>query len=174
MPYSSDNRPGDGRHRSANYDGLRELERRMNGRGRGSDGAGRRQAEPAGARSTAAGTNRAGTPGPRALRQLRGLRRRWPRRLLVTINVFVALCLVGAAGAYGYVRHELGNVKKVSLNTLTYSKGTFTVLIVGSDTRALTGSGNAQFGSAAETPGQRSDTIMLARIVPATRSMTFL
>jgi LCP family protein required for cell wall assembly len=87
----------------------------------------------------------------------------------------VALCLVGAASAYGYVEHELGNVHKVNLGGLTASEsGPFTVLIVGSDTRNLTGSGNAQFGSAAETPGQRSDTIMLARIVPKTRSMTLL
>jgi LCP family protein required for cell wall assembly len=94
--------------------------------------------------------------------------------MLIGVNVVVAVCLLGAAGAFGYVEHVLGNVKKVSLGSLTASSGAFTVLIVGSDSRTLTGPGNAQFGSAAETPGQRSDTIMLARIVPKTRSVTLL
>lgn len=114
------------------------------------------------ARGRGAGAGRAG-------------RRRWPRRLLVAGNVFVALCLVVVGGAYGYVNHVLGNVKRVDVNSLSAShSGPFTILIVGSDTRALTGSGNAQFGSVAQTPGQRSDTIMLARVVPATHSMTLL
>jgi LCP family protein required for cell wall assembly len=105
----------------------------------------------------------------------RGLRRRWPRRTLIAVNLFVALCLIGGASAYGYVHHELGNVHKVNLSTLTMAhSGPFTVLIVGSDTRDLTGKGNAQFGSDTTTPGQRSDTVMLARVVPATRSMTLL
>jgi LCP family protein required for cell wall assembly len=93
--------------------------------------------------------------------------------MLVGVNVFVALCLLGAAGAYGYVHHVLGNVHKVTVSAETRSDGPITVLIVGSDTRALKGN-DAQFGSAAETPGQRSDTIMLARVVPATHSMTLL
>jgi LCP family protein required for cell wall assembly len=95
--------------------------------------------------------------------------------MLVGVNVFVALCLIGGLGAYGYIRHELGHVKKVDIAALsTSTAGPFTVLIVGSDTRDLTGPGNAQFGSAAETPGQRSDTVMLARVVPKTRTMTLL
>jgi LCP family protein required for cell wall assembly len=95
--------------------------------------------------------------------------------MLISVNIFVALCLIGGLGAYGYVRHELGHVKKVDVAALSTSAGgPFTVLIVGSDTRDLTGSDNAQFGSAAETPGQRSDTIMLARVVPKTHTMTLL
>ncbi len=91
----------------------------------------------------------------------------------------VAVCIVGAASAYGYVQWRLGQIRKEKLSALTSINGgrPFTVLVVGSDSRAaLTPStpGNAQFGSASQTPGQRSDTIILVRIAPATRQAEIL
>lgn len=91
----------------------------------------------------------------------------------------VALCLIGTVSAYGYVQWRLGQIKKEKLTALTSINGgkPFTLLIVGSDSRAALAANdpaNAQFGSASETPGQRSDTIILARIAPATRQVELL
>jgi LCP family protein required for cell wall assembly len=138
----------------------------------GPDGQRARSDTYRGLRDLQVGAAAGGTPG-HPLERPRS--KRWPRRMLVLVNIFVALCLIGAGGAYGYVHHELGNVKKVNLAALSVAgAGPFTVLIVGSDTRALPGAPNASFGTAAQTPGQRSDTVMLARIVPKTRSITLL
>jgi LCP family protein required for cell wall assembly len=91
------------------------------------------------------------------------------------VNLLVALSLVSAVGAYGYVRYRLGGINKVNVGGLaSHTSGPLTLLIVGSDTRALKGPGNAGYGSASETPGQRSDTIMLARVVPASHTVTLL
>jgi LCP family protein required for cell wall assembly len=104
--------------------------------------------------------------------------RRWPRRLLVTTNVVVALSLVGAASAWGYVTWRFNQIKTESVPSLQ-KDGTggkpFTLLVVGSDSRsALKGSNNAQFGTAAQAAGQRSDTIILVRVVPNSRQLSIL
>lgn len=119
-------------------------------------------------------------PPPGARRNLVGpARRRWPRRLLVTANIVVAIGLIGALSGYGYVQWRLGQIHREKIAALTAINGgkPFTVLIVGSDSRAALAAndpGNDQFGSAAETPGQRSDTIILARIAPATKQVEIL
>lgn len=99
--------------------------------------------------------------------------------MLVGTNLFVALCLLAVAGAFGYVQYRFGQIDHQTVEGLRAGGSTpasqpFTLLVVGSDTRDLTGSGNAQFGTQAETPGQRSDTILLLRVVPATHQMTIL
>ena len=197
MPDSS-NQHGD------RYEGLRDLQRGQRGQRRDKRTASsRRRAEerrPLGAHAAGAGgawANGAGdhggrpsgrrSPGGRgragraaAAERLTGLqvprRHHWPRRFLVIVNVVVAFILVCGVAAFAYVEVRLGQVNRISLPGLTAarSSGPFTVLIVGSDTRELGGSGNQQFGSQSETPGQRSDTIMLARVVPATSRMTLL
>jgi LCP family protein required for cell wall assembly len=104
--------------------------------------------------------------------------RRWPRRILVGANVVVAVCLLGAGGVFGYVHWRFGQIKTEHLTSLSapVSGGKpFTLLVVGSDSRAaLSGPGNDQYGSAASTPGQRSDTIILLRVVPKTRQLMML
>lgn len=105
-------------------------------------------------------------------------RRRWPRRALIGINVIVALCLVGAASAYGYVQWRLDQVHREHLSNLTGTGGgkPFTLLIVGSDTRSALAKNadNQQFGGTANAPGQRSDTIMVARVAPATHQIELM
>jgi len=94
--------------------------------------------------------------------------------MLVGVNIVVALCLIGAAGSFAYVRYQLGKVNRVSVPGLHAASGPMTILIVGSDTRDLKGPGNAEYGSQAEAPGQRSDTIMLARVVPSADKITLM
>jgi LCP family protein required for cell wall assembly len=90
----------------------------------------------------------------------------------------VALCIVGAVSAYGYVQWKLDQIHREKIGSLTSINGgkPFTVLVVGSDSRtALTNnSDNQQFGGSSATPGQRSDTIILARIAPASRQIMLL
>jgi LCP family protein required for cell wall assembly len=76
-----------------------------------------------------------------------------------------------AAGVIVYARWRFDQIPKVSVAGLTPRVGNdpFTVLLVGSDSRAFvsTASQASQFGSAASTTGQRSDVIILARVAPA-------
>jgi LCP family protein required for cell wall assembly len=114
------------------------------------------------------------------------LRRRWPRRLLITVNVFTALSILGAGGAYGYVQWRLGQIKRIAVPGLhkaghsSQSKNDgsslapFSMLVIGSDTRDLGSAGGTQFGTQAEVGGERSDSIILVRIVPKTRSLALL
>ena len=107
--------------------------------------------------------------------------RRWPRRMLIGANVMVALTIIGAASAYGYVNWRFSQIHTKSIPALT-TKGDggggkpFTLLVVGSDSRAALSNtpGNAQFGGGAAVGGQRSDTIILIRVVPKTRQLMML
>jgi LCP family protein required for cell wall assembly len=121
-----------------------------------------------------------------AHRRRRGLRRRWPRRILITVNVLTGLAIIGAASGYGYVAWRLGQVRRVHVAGLhaqgqsVQSPGAgssvapFTMLVIGSDTRNLGAGGGAQFGNTNEVGGQRSDSIILVRVVPKTRSLALL
>jgi LCP family protein required for cell wall assembly len=113
------------------------------------------------------------------------IRPRWPRRVLLIANVVVLCLLAVGATAYGYVEWRLGQVQRISVNGLVpagensqsppASAGPpITILAVGSDTRALGKGSTAIFGSSSEVTGQRSDTIMLLRVVPATSSIALL
>jgi LCP family protein required for cell wall assembly len=105
--------------------------------------------------------------------------------LLVAANIMVALTIIGAASAYGYVNWRFGQIHTKHLSALTTrgpnagggsGGGPFTLLLVGSDSRAaLNASGDpSQFGSASSVTGQRSDTIILVRVVPKTRQLMIL
>ncbi|HEY3811159.1 MAG TPA: LCP family protein [Acidimicrobiales bacterium] len=104
--------------------------------------------------------------------------RRWPRRTLIGANVLVALILVGAISSYGYVKWRLGQIHTTKLSALAAQSGglPFTLLVVGSDSRAGLSGPDAQLlgGPAGQTPGQRSDTIILVRVVPKTRQLMLL
>jgi LCP family protein required for cell wall assembly len=121
----------------------------------------------------------AGSHGIHAIRNVR----RWPRRLLITTNVVVAVAIVAVASAYGYVHYRLNQVQRVlnvpglapvgSPSPTSQSRPQpgvsvppFTMLIIGSDTRNLGSASNAAFGNQQTDPGQRSDSILLLRVVP--------
>lgn len=101
--------------------------------------------------------------------------------MLVAANVVVAMALVAAGSAFGYVHWRLDQIRRVAVPGLapegsaTQSQAApgsgiapFTLLVIGSDTRNL---GTSAFGSVAGNPGQRSDSILLVRVVPQTRSL---
>jgi LCP family protein required for cell wall assembly len=106
--------------------------------------------------------------------------RRWPRRLLIGLNIFVAVCLLGAGAVYGYVWWRFGQINRVSLGSLSRpiggSNAPENILIVGSDSRAFVD--NAQdkssFGSGAAVGGARSDTTMVLHIDPAHHTASLL
>lgn len=111
-------------------------------------------------------------------------RRRWPRRLLIGVNVVVLCGLLLGALTFGYVEWRFSQVKRIAVSGLTPTGSSaqsppggsppMTILLVGSDTRSLGKGGSAAFGNDQEVTGQRSDTIVLARVVPATSSVALL
>jgi LCP family protein required for cell wall assembly len=97
--------------------------------------------------------------------------RRWPRRVLIGTNVVVAVLVIAAGSVYGYVNWRFGQIKRINVPFLNKSSDSppgspFTVLVVGSDSRAALSAGQAQFGSATDVAGQRSDTIILVHVDP--------
>lgn len=118
-------------------------------------------------------------------------RRSTARKVLLGVNIAVAMALVVAISAFGYAEWRLNQIGRVHIKELTAvghsaqsarPAGTtsgglpMTILIVGSDSRAaLKGTASAnQYGSAAQVGGARSDTIILARLVPATKQISLL
>ncbi|MBO0729369.1 MAG: LCP family protein [Acidimicrobiaceae bacterium] len=113
--------------------------------------------------------------GSRSLRPDAPGRRRWPRRMLIVANVCAALTLLSIIGAFGYVTWRLSQIHKEDIAGLTASSGGgFTMLVVGSDTRSLHPGPCDDAGTAQQTPGQRSDTIMLVRVVPSKHQLSLL
>src|SRR4051812_9112593 len=103
--------------------------------------------------------------------------RRWPRRLLIVLNIFVALSLIGVASGYVYARAKFGDILKIiipSLRPQAENPGkVMNVLLVGSDTRAdLSDAKN--FGGASDVGGQRSDTIMILHVDPKQKKAAIL
>jgi polyisoprenyl-teichoic acid--peptidoglycan teichoic acid transferase len=112
-------------------------------------------------------------------------RRRWPRRTLIIANLVVLALIALGASAYGYVQWRLGQVHRIAVAGLkppgqdaqspaSAAGPPITILAVGSDTRALGKGSSAIFGAAGSVTGQRSDSIMLLRVVPATSSVALL
>lgn len=101
--------------------------------------------------------------------------RRWPRRLLIAVNVVIALCVVLTAVGFGYVRWKFGQI-----NTIPELQAALrgddkdrapgepmNVLVVGSDTRKTVGEDEKKtFGGTDDVAGQRSDTILILRVDP--------
>ena len=127
---------------------------------------------------------------PAGPRRHRYRRRRWPRRLLIGLNLVIAVCLLGAATLYGYVTWRFGQIHRISISSLlhptrrvggpagstTAAGAPLNILVVGSDTRAFVQAGSADasaFGPAGTSPGQ-SDTIMLVHLDPVAKSASLL
>jgi LCP family protein required for cell wall assembly len=104
-----------------------------------------------------------------ALRSVSTQRRR--KRLFIVLGSLLGVAVLVVAGVIVYARWRFDQIPKVSVAGLTPRVGNdpFTVLLVGSDSRAFvsTATQASQFGSAAAQTGQRSDVIILARVAPA-------
>ena len=119
-----------------------------------------------------------------ALPRPRKLRRTWPQRLLIGFNVFlVGVCLVTAGGIF-YTFNRFGDLPRVELaHVLSPEPPKEAIdkaqnfLLVGSDSRASIDPSDPNigaFGSESEVGGQRSDTIMVLRIDPASERASIL
>ena len=98
--------------------------------------------------------------------------RRWPRRLLIGLNIFVALCIVAAGSGYLYLRWRFSQINTVEFadDVLWEESGPMNVLMVGSDTRANLSAAECRRHCVDENgnrvTGQRSDTIMILHADP--------
>ena len=95
----------------------------------------------------------------------------------------ITVAVAAAGSVYGYVNWRFSQIRRISIPSIVGAiTGTsappgapMTILVVGSDSRAGNTSGDAQqFGSAAAVGGQRSDTIMLLHVDPASTKATLL
>jgi len=107
--------------------------------------------------------------------------RRWPRRLLIGANVFVAVVLLVTAGGYWYLKHQVGRIGVVpGLCDVLRNCGeddpgqAMNVLLVGSDSRKDLAPGERQFGTESQVGGQRSDTILVLHADPKQRRASIL
>lgn len=95
--------------------------------------------------------------------------RSWSQRLLIGLNIFIVLALIGAGSGYAYFRWRISQINKVSIPSLQDDESggqVMNVLLVGSDSRArLTGADAVQAGKG-KVDGERSDTIMVLHIDP--------
>jgi LCP family protein required for cell wall assembly len=101
---------------------------------------------------------------------------RWSTRKKVVVSLLSALVLLVAVagGSYGYLRYRYDQIGKIHIdNEVAAQDGApFTLLVIGSDSRAGESAAAAQaFGSASEVTGQRSDVVQLWRVTPATKSI---
>lgn len=109
-------------------------------------------------------------------------RRRWPRRLLIGMNVFLAVMLLLTAGIYSYLRYRFGQIAKIDFPCDVLRRcgdddprGPMNVLLVGSDTRKnISEEEQESFGSEREVGGQRSDTIIVLRVDPNEKKAAIL
>jgi len=104
--------------------------------------------------------------------------RRWPKRVLIGAGSLVVVAALLVAGVVVYVHITLDKLHKTHVAGLTQAPPgkPFDILLVGSDSRAFvdsTGEAN-EFGSAQSQTGQRSDVIIVARVVPATHQVKLL
>jgi LCP family protein required for cell wall assembly len=99
--------------------------------------------------------------------------RRSGRRAIRWAVVVVALVLLAAGSVYGYLWYRLGQIKSLKCPACAVESpgAPYNVLLVGSDSRAgNTGAAAQAFGSASQVGGQRSDTIKILHVDPASGS----
>jgi LCP family protein required for cell wall assembly len=105
---------------------------------------------------------------------------RWRRRIIYTLSAILALGVLAVGGGYLYVNYRYNQIKKIHAPHLVKAAPPgqpFNILLVGSDSRAFVGNNTtlgSQIGNNSDTGGQRSDVTMVARFVPATKSITII
>jgi LCP family protein required for cell wall assembly len=129
---------------------------------------------------------RAHSQGGRYRRRRNRPLRRWPRRLLVSANVVVALVLLISGSVYAYARYRINSIPTLPAPHLTQtvkvphhsSDGLDpeNILLIGNETRAgLTNPKEiAALGSPQEYSGSLSDVIMILHLDPATNGASIL
>ncbi|MGA8679829.1 MAG: LCP family protein [Acidimicrobiales bacterium] len=106
--------------------------------------------------------------------------RRWLRRILIALSVLIPLVLVAGIAGYVDVKVRLDSIPKLPVPALTPEKSgqPIDILLVGSDSRDLscakTAAGVKAFGSSSTTTGQRSDVIIVVRLIPSTDTVEML
>ncbi len=103
-------------------------------------------------------------------------KRRWSTRKKVVVSLLGVIVLIAAiaGGSYGYLWYRYQQISKdhISAEVAAQSGAPFTVLVIGSDTRAGESAGAAQaFGSSSLVTGQRSDVVQLWRVTPSTKQI---
>jgi LCP family protein required for cell wall assembly len=113
--------------------------------------------------------------------------------MLITANLVVFVLVVAAAGGVGYATFQLNQIHRVHVKdlkaptpniTVVGPKGKrvvvhsssppFTVLLIGSDSRAGAVHSGLDVGSTATNPESLGDSIILARVAPATHQVALL
>ncbi|MDQ6613598.1 MAG: LCP family protein [Actinomycetota bacterium] len=104
--------------------------------------------------------------------------RRWPRRILLVANLLVAAMLIGAVSVYGYFNWRISQISRIlipHISSSTPAGAPMTILVVGSDSRAGNKGADAKkFGTGSQVAGQRSDTIMIVHVDPASTRATVM
>ena len=90
---------------------------------------------------------------------------------MVAVSFVVIVALVAVGGGYIFLQRSIDSINKLHVNdeVAVQSGAPFTVLVIGSDSRV--GENSAEFGSAAEVAGQRSDVVQLWRFTPSKKQV---
>jgi LCP family protein required for cell wall assembly len=115
----------------------------------------------------------------KAAKKAKRSRRRWPRRLLIAVIVLALLVVGLGAGTYVYANYRFHQIKKIHaphLVTEAPPGQPFNILLVGSDSRSFvkTAKEVTEFGTPTQQGGQRSDVLIVARFVPATKEVSMM
>ena len=99
--------------------------------------------------------------------------RRWPRRLLIGLCAFIALCILAAGSGYAYLRWRFNQVNKIAVPGLEEDKSgaPMNVLLIGTDSRAnIPEEDRRAFCEQADCSDQagpsRTDTMMILHVDP--------
>ncbi len=106
-------------------------------------------------------------------------RRSWRQRIVLGLGVVTSLACLAAAGVIGYARYRFEQIPRYGDITLASaaSGGAQNFLIVGSDSREQLDGDAADadaFFDGTEPGGQRSDTVLVARVDPGAEQVRLL
>lgn len=101
------------------------------------------------------------------------LRRTWPQRLLICLNVICIVAALAGAGSLAYAKREVGKIDRVVIDANGFASSTGmkgdqprNFLIVGADSDSGLDANDPAKAGRASVGGVRSDTIMIVRIDP--------
>lgn len=98
---------------------------------------------------------------------------------MIGVSVLLVLVMALGAGGWIYINYRFGQVAKVPVGGLKHEAKPgqpLNILLVGSDSRTFctTAACQAHFGNQSNAGGQRSDVIIILRLVPANRTAEML